>query len=122
MGRLISGIAAGFVAWFVIFVGTDAILKKIWTTYAVSSESVRYSNTLLALLLIVFIGCSFVAGYVAAWIARESRKSTWLLGAILVAAAVFFRLNDWNNFALWFNVSLLVSITPFTILGGYIRK
>lgn len=122
MGRLIAGIACGFAAWFVIFVGTDTILKKIWTTYAVSSETVRYSNTLLFLLLAISLACSFAAGYVATWIAQENRKSTWLLGAVLVAAVVFFRLTDWNNIALWFNVSLLVSITPFTILGGYFRK
>jgi hypothetical protein len=122
MGRLIAGIACGFAAWFVIFVGADTILKKVWTNYAVSSESARYSNTLLVLLLAISLSCSFAAGFIAAWIARESKKSTWLLGAALVAAALFFRLTDWNNIALWFNVALLVSITPFTILGGYFRK
>ncbi len=120
--RLVAGIAAGFIGWFIVFFGTDSVLKRVWASYASANEGARFSKTILIILLIVSVASSFAAGYVASMIARESRKSTWILGAVLVIGAVFFQLTDWDRAALWFNVAFLVSIMPFTILGGYLRN
>lgn len=120
MGKLIAGIAAGFAAWFVIFIGADSILKRLWTVDA--AGPIRSSNTQLAVKLLLIIGCSIAAGYVTAAIAKDSRKSTWIGGALIVFAALSFGFINVGSPQVFFNVAFLLAIMPFTILGGYLNR
>ncbi|MCW5962278.1 MAG: hypothetical protein KIS76_19110 [Pyrinomonadaceae bacterium] len=120
MGRLIAGMAAGFAAWFVIFTGADSILKRFWNAGA--AEPLRTSNTQLAVKLLLIIGCSIAAGYVTAAIARDSRKSTWIVGALIVFGSLFFGLINVGSPQVFFNVAFLLAIMPFTIVGGYLNR
>lgn len=122
MKRIILGVVAGFVVWSLVWVGADAVLRAVWTSYDESVAAMTFSSSMLLVPLILSAITSIVAGYVAALIARESFISTSILGVALLITGIFVQLNVWDKIPLWYHLAFWILLIPMTILGGRLKK
>ena len=132
MARLILGIIAGFIVWSILWVGSDAIFSAISTDWGKTSTEFReavanqtpytLSSTVLIALLIKSFIVSIISGFIAALIAKENTKSTFILGILLLLFGIFIQVSHWNYMPLWYHILFLALLIPMTILGGKLKK
>jgi len=132
MLRIILGVIAGFIVWSIVWVGMDALLSAIspdWFGRILTefqnalnrNEPFTPPASVSIYLIFQSVLCSLIAGFTAAAIAKENRKSTLALGVLLLATGVFVEAYHWNYFPLWYHVSFLLLLIPATILGGKLK-
>jgi len=132
MVRIILGVIAGFIAWSVLWVGSDAILSAISTDWGKTSTGFQeaaanqtpytLSSTVLIALLIKSFIVSIISGFITALIAKESTKSTFALGTLLLLFGIFVQVGHWNYMPLWYHIPFLILLIPMTVLGGRLKK
>lgn len=132
MLRVILGIVAGFIAWTILWVGSDAIFMAISASYRdymegfqkalETNQPFELSPVILLLTLLKSFICSIVSGLIAASIAGENIKSTLLLGVLLLAFGIFIQSVYWNYIPLWYHISFLLLLIPMTFVGGKLRR
>lgn len=133
MLRIILGAIAGFIIWSIIWVGLDALLSVIspgWfgRIFAEFQNAVNRNEpftppvSISVYLVFQSVLCSLIAGFAAAAIAKESRKSTLALGVLLLVTGVFVEAYHWNYFPVWYHVLFLLLLIPATVLGGKLYK
>ena len=133
MLRIILGVIAGFIVWSIVWVGMDSLLAvlspgwfgKNFTEFqnAVSrNEPFTPPVSVSVYLIFQSILCSLVAGFTAAAIAKESQKTTPVLGILLLLTGIFVEAAHWNYFPIWYHVLFLLFLIPATVLGGRLRR
>ena len=118
MLKIILGVVAGFFVWSILWVGTDAVLKAVWTGYKENVEAMSFSPAMLIVPLILSAVCSITAGFVAALIAGENSKSPLILGALLLIAGIFAQMGVWDKIPLWYHLAFWILLIPMTVFGG----
>lgn len=132
MLKIILGVIAGFVIWSIVWVGMDALLSAIspgwfgkilaeFQTAVNQNEPFMTPVSVSVYLIFQSVLCSLIAGFTAAAIATENRKSTLALGVLLLVTGVFVEASHWNYLPLWYHVLFLLLLIPATILGGRLR-
>lgn len=133
MLRIILGVIGGFIVWSIVWVGMDALLAAIspdWFGKNLAEfqnavgrhEEFMTPASVSVYLLFQSVVCSLLAGYTAALIARENRKSTVALGILLLITGIFVEAMHWNYLPVWYHVIFLLLLIPATILGGRLRR
>ena len=133
MLRIILGVIVGFIVWSIVWVGTDAVLTAIFPEaygkYIIELQNAeklgqpfetKTSMNIYALILSLI--CSVISGFVAAMIAKENTKSTFILGVLLFAVGLLVQISFWAYFPLWYHLTFLILLIPATILGGKLKK
>ena len=132
MVRIILGVVVGFIVWSALWVGGDAVFSAISPDWGKTSADFRAavenktpfalgSAILLTLLIKSFI-VSIISGFVTALIAKENRKSTLVLGILLLIFGIFIQSVYWNYMPLWYHIPFLALLIPLTILGGKLKR
>lgn len=132
MLRIIAGVIAGFIVWSIVWVGADALMAVIspgWfgRNFAEFQSAVNQNEFFMSpvsvsvYLVFQSVLCSLLAGFIAAAIARENRKSTLALGVLLLATGIYVEAYHWNYFPIWYHVLFLLLLIPATVLGGKLR-
>ena len=132
MIRMILAVIAGFIAWSILWVGSDAVFSLVSADWAKTSTDFReavaaqkpfaLSSTVLIALLIKSFIVSIISGFITALIAKENTKSTFVLGVLLLLFGVFVQVGHWNYMPLWYHIPFLILLIPMTILGGKLKK
>ena len=132
MVRIILAVIAGFIAWSILWVGSDEIFSAISPEWGKSSAEFQaavenktpyaLSSAVLITLLIKSFIVSIISGYITAWIARENFKSTIGLGVLLLAFGIFIQSGAWSYMPLWYHIPFLLMLIPMTILGGKLKR
>ena len=132
MVRIILGVIAGFIAWSILWVGSDAVFSAISADWGKTSTEFQeavarqtpytLSSTVLIALLVKSFIVSLISGFITALIARENTKSTFVLGVLLLLFGVFVQVGHWNYMPLWYHIPFLILLIPMTVLGGKFRK
>lgn len=133
MIRLILGIVAGFIVWSIVWLGSDQVLQAAspgWIgAYAQSAEKSMVNGTefttdsTLALVhLIRSFFTSIVAGFAAAVVAGENRRSTMILGFILLVVGAAVEIFAWKLAPAWYHIVFLLALIPMTVFGGRLRR
>lgn len=133
MIRIVLGAIAGFIAWSIVWLGSEKILSAIWPAWhgahqhafesAVSSGGAFTADTTILLMNIVRGSIILVmSGYLAAVIAGENRRSPLILGFLLVAFGLFIVFMSWSYIPVWYHVIFTALLIPMTILGGKLKK
>ena len=133
MLRIILGVIAGFIVWSIVWVGMDTLLATIspgWfgKNFAEFQNAVNRGEpftppvSVSVYLIFQSVLCSLIAGFTAAAIARENRKSTLALGFLLLATSVFVEAYHWDYFPVWYHVLFLLLLIPAAVLGGKLKK
>ena len=121
MLRIFLGVTVGFVVWSILWVGVDAILRAVWTSYAESVKAMTFSSSMLIVPLVLSAVVSIISGFVAALISRENSKSSLILGILLLIVGIFVQMSVWDKIPLWYHLTFLILLIPMTILGGKLR-
>lgn len=133
MVRIILGAIVGFIAWSIIWVGSEKILSAIFPEWfgvhqasfeaAVENGGLFMADTTILLSNIVRGSIiSVISGFLAALIAGENNRSPLILGILLIAFGLFIVVMSWNYVPLWYHVIFTALLIPMTILGGKWRK
>lgn len=133
MLKIILGAIVGFIVWLLFLLGSDFIwiaMSPDWygrhqteMEAAVNNKtSLMADSTILIIAVARNIIFSIIAGFIAAWIAKENFKSTLGLGILLLAFGIFIHSMFWNNAPLWYHFLNLVVVIPMTVLGGKLKK
>ena len=132
MLRIILGVIAGFVVWSIVWLGLDALLAALspgWFGKNLTDfqnaverhESFMTPVSVSIYLIFQSIICSLLAGFTAALIAKENRKSTLALGVLLLITGILVEAMHWNYLPLWYHVLFLLLLIPATVLGGNLK-
>ena len=132
MVRIILGVIAGFIAWSIVWVGSDQIMMQSMHWYAEHQANFRMAmfnktafepdGTVLVMNIVRSVVTSLLAGFIAALVAGESRRSTLWLGVILLLVGIMVEATAWNYLPIWYHLAFLVLLIPMTILGGKLRR
>lgn len=132
MVRIIVGVIIGFVVWSVLWMGSDQVLIMLspgW--YGAHQYSFQMAfedgSPFAADSMILLIGIvraviiSLMAGFLAASVAGENRRSPLYLGLLLLLAGILVQGYTWNYMPIWYHAIFLVLLVPVTVIGGRLR-
>lgn len=133
MGRIILGVIVGFVAWSIIWVGGDEALASFsggwYSTNKLNLEKAAFNKTeytadsfFLLINLIRSVFASLLSGFLAAFVASENRRTTMILGVLLLVVGIIVQAMVWNLLPVWYHLAFLLLLIPVTIAGGYLKK
>ena len=132
MIRIILGVIAGFIAWSILWVGSDQILIATLGWYgehqmafqnAISGGGpFEASSTVLIMHLVRSVIISLISGYFAAVIARENRRAPLALGILLFLFGLMVQIVAWRYIPIWYHFLFLFLLIPVTIAGGRLRN
>lgn len=133
MIRIILAVIAGFLAWSILWVGSEQVLSAVFADWfgahqiafekaTFNKEPFTADTTILVFNVFRGIVVSIVSGYLAALIAAENKKSTLTLGILLLAFGLFIVSITWSIIPLWYHVVFSAMLIPMTILGGKLKR
>jgi hypothetical protein len=61
---------------------------------------------------------SIAAGFSAAWIAKGTGTPVKVLAALLLLMFIPIHYRLWDKFPIWYHLTFLASLIPFTLLGA----
>jgi hypothetical protein len=133
MLRVILGIVAGFIAWSILWIGSDQLLIMLspawYGAHQAAFEKAIFNkaeftpdNTILIMRLVISVIISIMSGFLAAVIANGNRNAPLGLGILLLAFGLFVQVMIWNYMPVWYHVVFLALLIPMTILGGRLKK
>ena len=134
MVRIALGVIAGFLVWSILWVGGESFLSKTispdWLgLYTADAEKALLNNTpfetnstIAAIHLVRSIVTSIIAGYMCALVAGEYKRSTAVLGILLLVFGIAVQVISWAVAPVWYHVLFLLLLIPMTILGGRLRR
>jgi len=132
MLKIVLGVIAGFVAWSVLWIGSDQVLFMAspgW--YAIHQDDFQLAmqnkdpfkpdTTILIMNLVRAVIVSNMSGFLASFIAGENRRTPLILGILLLAFGLMVEIMAWNYLPIWYHLVFLALLIPFTILGGKLK-
>lgn len=133
MLRIILGVIAGFVAWSILWVGSDQALRALSPDWYGAHQrafegaiNVKTAFTADSMILLMHLFraaiITIIAGFVAALLATENRKAPLALGILLLVVGIMFEAMVWSYIPIWYHLVFLAILIPFTLLGGRMRQ
>ena len=133
MVRIILGVIAGFIAWSILWVGSDQMLHSFSPAWygahqdrvavaVANAESFNADTTIVLIGLVRSIIASIMAGFLAAIVAGENRRSPLILGILLLIVGIAVQMHLWNVFPVWYHLVFWLMLIPATILGGRLKR
>ena len=133
MVRIILAVIGGFLAWSILWVGTDQVLISMFPDWYgahqlgfekafTNKTAFEASTTILGLHLVREVLISLADGYLTALIAGENRRSTLILGVLLLLFGIGVQAMAWNDIPVWYHFLFLFLLVPLTVMGGKLRS
>ena len=128
MLRIVFGVIAGFLAWLIVWVGSEKVLSAIWPEFGAHQrafeEALKNGGQFTAdtkmLLTHIVLGSivSVMSGSVAALIAGENTRAPLVLGFVLLALGLLKAVTSWPYVPIWYHVIFTALLLPLAIMGG----
>jgi hypothetical protein len=132
MVRIVLGAITGFVAWLIVWVGSEKILSAIWPEgfgahqrafeaaikNGPDASGFTADTTLLLTHIVLGSILSVMSGFLAARIAGENIRAPLVLGFLLVALGLLKAVMSWKYVPIWYHVIFTALLIPLTIMGG----
>jgi hypothetical protein len=133
MVRIILAVIAGFLAWSIMWVGSEQVLSAVFPDWfgahqiafekaMFNKEAFAPDSTILILNVVRGIIVTILTGFLAAVIAGENRRSTLILGILLLIFGLVVVALTWTLIPVWYHVVFSLMLVPMTILGGKLKK
>ena len=121
MGRSIVAVVVAWVLWTAMWLGGSAAAAVVFPRAVTAGQPLFHSGALLGFIVWSVIA-SIVAGYVCAYVKRESPMATvWGLAAIQFVIGVAIEVWGWANTPAWYHIVFLALLIPATVWGGKLR-
>lgn len=133
MLKIVLGVIAGFVAWSILWVGSDQVLamaspgwygthQDAFQLAVVNQAPFTPDTTILLMHLVRAAIISVMCGFLAAFIAGENTRTPLILGALLLAFGLTVQLLVWFYLPIWYHLVFLGMLIPLTLLGGKLKQ
>lgn len=133
MLKIVLGVIAGFVAWSILWVGSDQVLMMASPTWygahqldfalaMANHDPFATDTTILAMHIVRAIIISIMSGFLAAFIAGENRRAPLILGVLLLLFGFMVQIITWSYQPVWYHIVFLALLIPMTLLGGNLKK
>ena len=133
MLRSVLGVIAGFIAWALLWVGSEKFLSAIgpewygvhqlaFETAVANGGPFTADTTLLLMHIVTGSIVSAMAGFLAALIGRENKRAPLILGILLLAMGLLKVVLSWPYVPLWYHVIFTGLLLPMTIAGGKLKR
>jgi hypothetical protein len=133
MVKIVLGVIAGFVAWSILWVGSDQVLMVSAPTWygahqldlelaRATQEPFSADSTILLFNLFRGVIVTIMSGFLAAFIANENRRTPLILGVLLLLVGIGVEAMYWNQIPIWYHLVFLGMLIPVTILGGKLKQ
>jgi uncharacterized membrane protein YeaQ/YmgE (transglycosylase-associated protein family) len=133
MLKIVLGVIAGFVAWSILWVGSDQLLMTASPNWygahqlkfalaMANKELFQADATILMMHIVRSIIISIMAGFLAAFIAGENRRAPLILGVLLLLFGLMVEVMVWSYLPVWYHLIFLALLVPMTVLGGKFKK
>ncbi len=130
--RIVLGVVVGFVAWVVVWFSNEQVLTAFWPKwFGVQQRAFQTAIenggeftpdlAFLAAHILNALVTSAIAGFIAAQVAGENKKSPVILGMLLLALGVLKMVLSWPYVPIWFHVVFTGILFPVAFLGAQLR-
>jgi hypothetical protein len=131
MLRIVLGVIVGFLAWAIVWFGSEAILSALWPPFgahqaafqAAITEGGEFTPNTNILLIHIFLGSivSLMSGFLTALIAGKNNRAPLILGLLLLAVGLMKAAMSWPLVPIWYHVLFTAILLPMTVLGGKLK-
>ena len=131
MLRIVLGVIVGFLAWSIAWFGGETALSALWPEFGAHQAAFQAAiehggafaadTTLLLTHIVLGTIVSLIAGFLAALIAGENKRSALILGILLLALGVLKAVLSWPYAPLWYHVVFTALLMPMTMVGGKLK-
>ena len=132
MVRIVLGVIAGFLAWAIVWVGSEKILSAIWPEWfgahqvafqAAIEHGGQFTadSTILLIHIVLASIVSVMSGFLAALIAGENKRAPLVLGFLLLAVGLLKVVMSWPYVPIWYHVIFTAILLPMAIMGGKLK-
>jgi hypothetical protein len=132
MVRIILGIIAGFLAWAILWFGSERVVSAIWPDFgshqaafqaAIENGGPFTANSPILLVHIALASIvSMISGSLAAMIAGENKRAPLILGVLLfVLVGLVKATMSWAYVPVWYHVIFTGILIPMTVIGGKLQ-
>lgn len=118
MKRSIFGFIAGLAAWVLVASVLNRGLRLALRGYAAAEPEMTFTHGMMAARLVLGALASLAAGAATRAVAPSSRRTVWVLGAVLLAAFIPIHVRLWANFPVWYHLVFLGTLVPLVALGA----
>jgi uncharacterized membrane protein YeaQ/YmgE (transglycosylase-associated protein family) len=133
MLRVVLGVIAGFIAWSILWLGSDQVLMMIspgwYGAHQLAFQKAMFNkteftpeNTILGMHLLRAVIITLMCGFLAAVIARGNRNAPLGLGILLFTFGAFVQAVAWSYLPVWYHIIFLALLIPMSILGGRLKR
>ncbi|HRJ87254.1 MAG TPA: hypothetical protein PLN05_10635 [Pyrinomonadaceae bacterium] len=133
MVKIILAVIGGFIAWSILWIGSDQVLQSVspdwYGAHQIGFEKAMFNksefspdSTILLMHIVRSVIFSIIAGYLAALIAGENARSPMILGILLLLFGVMVQLMAWNYLPIWYHAIFLLLLVPMSVVGGKLKK
>lgn len=132
MVRVILGVVAGFIAWSILWIGSDQVMigtigwygehQRAFEKAMTNGDAFTADNIALAMNIIRSVIFSIMSGFLAAFISKENGRSPLILGILLLLFGLGVEITAWKFLPVWYHIVFLVLLIPMTMLGGKLKK
>ena len=132
MVRIVLGVIAGFLAWSIVWVGSEKVLSAMWPEWygahqlafeaaVANGGQFTADTTILVMNIVRGSTVSVMSGFLAALIAGERKRSPLILGVLLVAFGLLIVVLSWPYVPIWYHVIFTALLIPMTMMGGKLK-
>ena len=131
MWRIALGVIAGFIAWLVVWIGSEKILSAIWPAFGANQKAFEEvvkngpgasgftaDTTMLLTQFVLGSLVSVMAGALAALVAGENSRAPLVVGLVLLALGILKAVMSWQYVPIWYHIIFTAILLPMAVLGG----
>ena len=131
MVRIILGVVAGFIAWLIVWIGSEKIIGAIWPAFGVNQKAFEEAikngsgasgftadTPMLLAQLVLGLAVSLLAGILSALIAGENSRAPLFVGILLLLMGIAKAVMSWQYVPIWYHVIFTAILLPMAIVGG----
>lgn len=131
MLRTILGVIAGFLAWGIVWFGSETVLSAVWPDFgshqAAFQEAIEHGGPFtadagkLAVHIVLAVMVSAIAGFLSATVSGESKRAPLILGFLLLAVGLMKAAMSWPYVPVWYHVLFTAVLLPMAVGGGKLK-
>jgi hypothetical protein len=129
---MILAVIGGFLAWSILWVGSDQVLMSISPDWYGAHQHAferaftnktpfEASTSILLMHLGREVLITLAVGYLTAFVAGENKRSTLVLGVLLLLFGIGVQAMAWSYIPVWYHFLFLFLLVPLTVMGGRFR-
>ena len=128
MLRIVLGVVTGFIAWIIVWIGSEKVISAIWPAFGIHQRAFEEviknggeftaNSTMLLTHIVIGSIVSVMAGSLAALIAGENSRAPLFAGILLLLMGIMKAVMSWQYVPIWYHVIFTAMLLPLAIVGG----